>query len=74
MHNYYTIQQAAEYLNCSTRRIYYLVQRRRLQPCQTHPMLFTGDELQRLANDPKRLKALARQRPLTSKRTRESAY
>lgn len=70
-----TVQEAADYLGCSTRRIYYLVQYGRLTPASRRPLRFTLQELQRLANDPKRLQALARQRrPLTSQRTRESPY
>lgn len=73
MKTVYTIQDAADFLHCSTRRIYYLVQRGRLQPATRHPMTFTHAELQRLANDPKRLKAL-NLKPLTSRHKRESTY
>lgn len=71
MKPYYTIQEAADFLHCSTRRVYYLIQRRRIIPITQRPTLITGEELLRYASDPKRLKAL-NLKPQTSKRTRES--
>lgn len=73
MKPYYTVEETANFLHCSTRRVYYLIQLGRLNPAQRRPCLITSDELLRLANDPKRRKAL-KLKPITSKHKRESIY
>jgi len=70
---WYTVAETARLLNCSPRRVYYLIQRGRLPTIGERPYIIAESAINALQADPKRQKALARQRRIFTTGTRESA-
>ena len=69
---WYTVAETARLLNCSPRRVYYLIQRGRLPTIGERPYIIAESAITALLADPKRQKALARQRRIMTTGTRES--